>query len=212
MKAGETGSVLGVSARWRGELETTEDLIIDGHFEGSIRQSKGLVTIGAHAHVRAQLSVDNLIVRGHVEGDIRSTGSVVLHAGAVVVGDVYSRRFSMESESVFRGQVDPGGTSSTQEAPRYAAAEQHLAAPSITTTDMAPVEDAAREEPQISVPVTAPLFVDTSIGAGTRSGRPLPTALAAFATGGRPKLEVASDLAGSETPGTSSWRGRAEGN
>jgi cytoskeletal protein CcmA (bactofilin family) len=228
MRAGETGTTLGVSARWRGDFECTEDLRIEGHFEGSIHQSNGLVTIGAKAHVRAQISVENLIVLGSVEGDIRATGSVVLQASAVVVGNVYSRRFSMEADAVLRGQVDPGESTAGLEAPRNAASESwtQVARPPVVVVTpsvaeriaMVPPANTAGVVPQVGVeesqtPVlpAMPLFVDAPISAVTRTGRQLPTALAAFAAGGRQDLEAASERAESEAPDNVSWRGRVQG-
>jgi cytoskeletal protein CcmA (bactofilin family) len=42
-----------------------------------------------------------------VEGEIRATGRVELRNGAVVLGDVFSTRLSMEDGAVLRGGVDP---------------------------------------------------------------------------------------------------------
>jgi len=48
-----------------------------------------------------------VVVMGKVEGTIHATERTELRAGAVVVGDVFSKRFSMEQESALRGRVDP---------------------------------------------------------------------------------------------------------
>jgi len=103
----ESGTVLGRSIKMRGELSGTEDLLLEGEFEGLVRLTGAKITVGAEARVRATLAAQDVIVFGRVEGEIRATGSVDLRDGSVVRGDILAARISIEEGAVLRGHVDP---------------------------------------------------------------------------------------------------------
>jgi len=108
MNPGESGTtVLGRTAKFRGEFTGSENMVVEGDFEGVIRNPGANVTVGPQARVRAAIAGRDIIVYGNVEGQIHATGSVSLRGAANVVGDVLGSRFSMEENSVLRGRVDP---------------------------------------------------------------------------------------------------------
>jgi cytoskeletal protein CcmA (bactofilin family) len=90
----------------RGELKGSEDLIVDGHVEGTISLSDSRLTIGPNANVAADLSAKDILILGHVQGNIVATGRVELRAGCVVQGDLRALRLAVEDNAIFRGKVD----------------------------------------------------------------------------------------------------------
>lgn len=90
----------------RGELKGSEDLIVDGHLEGTINLSDSRLTIGPSAHVAADLSAKDVLILGRLQGNIVATGRVEMRAGSVVEGDVRALRLAVEDNAVFRGKVD----------------------------------------------------------------------------------------------------------
>ena len=90
----------------RGELKGSEDLIVDGHLEGTISLSEGRLTIGPNANVAADLTAKDVLIMGKLQGNIIATGRVELRAGSVVEGDVHALRLAVEDNAVFRGKVD----------------------------------------------------------------------------------------------------------
>lgn len=90
----------------RGEVKGSEDLIVDGHVEGTVSLSENRLTIGPNANVKADLSAKDVLILGHVQGNIVATGRVELRAGCVVEGDVKALRLAVEDNAVFRGKVD----------------------------------------------------------------------------------------------------------
>jgi cytoskeletal protein CcmA (bactofilin family) len=90
----------------RGELKGSEDLIVDGHLEGTISLSEGRLTIGPNANVAADLTAKDVLVMGKLQGNIIASGRVELRAGSVVEGDVHALRLAVEDNAVFRGKVD----------------------------------------------------------------------------------------------------------
>jgi cytoskeletal protein CcmA (bactofilin family) len=108
MNAGEgTVAVIGKSVQIRGEVKGSEDLMVDGHVEGTITLLESRLTIGPNAHVAANVSARDVIVLGHLIGSVSATGRVELRDGCNLVGDISAGRLSIEEKAVFRGKVEP---------------------------------------------------------------------------------------------------------
>jgi cytoskeletal protein CcmA (bactofilin family) len=169
MRPGEITTVIGRSATFRGDLSSTDDLQIDGSFEGTVHQSSGRLTIGVEAQVYAGIVAPEVVVFGRVEGDIRASGRVDLRSTAVVLGDIFAGRLSMEENASLRGQVDPSRAGETTAAPGG-------------TSPGGP--DAQRPVVAISAART-PDYYSSQAGSSTHQSRPMPSALAAIAAAGR---------------------------
>ena len=102
--------MIGKSVTIRGELTGSEDLFLDGSFEGTVKLTESRLTVGPNAHVKAELRVGDLIVFGEVEGNIYAAGRVELRQSAVVNGDVFASRLSVEESASIRGRVELTGT------------------------------------------------------------------------------------------------------
>jgi cytoskeletal protein CcmA (bactofilin family) len=120
-KQGEGITTIGRGALLRGDLTATGEIVVEGSIEGSLQANGARVTVGREAHVRADVVAQEVIVEGHVYGAIRATERVELRSTAVVDGNVYSKRFSMEEEAVLRGNVDPSQPGETVAPSSYAA-------------------------------------------------------------------------------------------
>jgi cytoskeletal protein CcmA (bactofilin family) len=108
MNAGDgTVAVIGKSVQIRGEVKGSEDLMVDGHVEGTITLLESRLTIGPNAHVAANISAKDVIVLGHLIGNVSATGRVELRDGCDLVGDISAGRLSIEEKAVFRGKVEP---------------------------------------------------------------------------------------------------------
>jgi len=188
MNPGESGTtVLGRTAKFRGDFTGSENIVVEGDFEGVIRNSGANVTVGPQARVRASIAGRDVVVYGKVEGQIHATGSVSLRGEATVVGDVLGSRFSMEENSVLRGRVDPSRAGeplpSSASVPAAAAPVRHAPAhtprrvPAPEPLVLRPVEPAAVEQPLFTTPP-----VETSAGSEKTSSSGyghLPAGLAA---------------------------------
>jgi len=184
MNPGENGTtVLGRSAKFRGEYSGSENMVVEGDFEGVIRNPEANVTVGPHARVRAAIAGKDVIVYGKVEGQIHATGSVSLRGDATVVGDVFGSRFSIEESALLRGRVDPSrageplpSSASIPVAaapPRPAPVVAPRPVPAPEPLVLRPVEPVAAEQPLFATPPA-----ETSSGYGKAPGH-LPAGLAA---------------------------------
>ena len=108
MNAGDTSAaVIGKSVQIRGEVKGSEDLMVDGHVEGTITLIESRLTIGPNAHVAANVSARDVILLGQLSGNVTATGRVELRDGCDLVGDVSAGSLVIQESAVFRGKVEP---------------------------------------------------------------------------------------------------------
>jgi cytoskeletal protein CcmA (bactofilin family) len=113
MKPAEVSTNIGKSVSIRGELSGTEDLFLDGVFNGSVSLPESRLTIGPNGRVTAELHVRDLVVFGAIDGNIIATGRIDLRQTAVLNGDMLAARLSIEESATVRGRVELTGAGSS---------------------------------------------------------------------------------------------------
>lgn len=106
MKPAEGSTVIGKSVTIKGELSGNEDLYIDGDIEGTITLLDHALTVGPNARVQADIRVRDVIIFGNVAGNMHATGRVDLRHSAVVNGDIFGGRLSIEENAMVKGKVE----------------------------------------------------------------------------------------------------------
>ena len=101
-------SVIGPTLAIKGELSADEDLIIEGHVEGTIAHHKKHLPVGKQGRVVADIHASSVIVEGQLVGDIHSEGMVTLAKGAEVKGNIFCSNIVMEYGARFTGKIDMG--------------------------------------------------------------------------------------------------------
>lgn len=98
--------MIGPSVLIRGELSSSEALIVDGQVEGKIVLRHNVLTIGPSAQVEADVVAKVVNVRGKVEGDITATEAINILETATVNGALSAPCVGIEEGASFRGEVD----------------------------------------------------------------------------------------------------------
>jgi cytoskeletal protein CcmA (bactofilin family) len=101
-------ATIGRSITLRGDVTGDEDLLIQGHVEGTVDLHQHSVTVGSEGEVVASILGRVVTVEGRVEGNISGTEQVVLRSSALVKGDIRAPRVVLENGARFRGLVDMG--------------------------------------------------------------------------------------------------------
>ncbi len=98
--------VLDVDASMQGAITFKDpvNIRINGSFEGKL-DTRGNLTIGENAKVRATVRGDRVVVAGKVKGDIVATQSLSLVMPAVVEGNIATPRLSVAEGVIIEGQV-----------------------------------------------------------------------------------------------------------
>jgi excisionase family DNA binding protein len=96
--------ILDVDATMQGSLVFSDpvNLRINGEFDGNLT-TKGSLTVGETASVKAQIKGENVIISGKVNGTIKAD-NVKLFSTAEVYGDIQATKVSIEEGAIFDGR------------------------------------------------------------------------------------------------------------
>ncbi|TPV92658.1 MAG: polymer-forming cytoskeletal protein [Myxococcales bacterium FL481] len=108
-------SSIGPGVEVKGHVEGDEDLHVEGRLEGSLVLS-GALTVAADGLIAADVSARSVDVAGSIVGDVRAAETVVLHASAKLIGNIFSPRLTIAEGASFKGQIDMSGDVSTSRA------------------------------------------------------------------------------------------------
>ncbi len=106
---GSVRATIGPSITIRGDVTGSEDLLIQGHVDGSVTLELHEVTVGSDGHVKADITGRVITIEGKVEGDLKAQEQIILRATAHVSGDLRAPRLVLEDGATFRGLVDMSG-------------------------------------------------------------------------------------------------------
>ncbi|MCA9395878.1 MAG: polymer-forming cytoskeletal protein [Candidatus Omnitrophica bacterium] len=98
--------VLEIDANMQGTLSFKDpvNIAINGSFEGTL-ETKGTLTIGSQAVVRAKISGENVTILGELIGDVLASGLLDLRETSRLIGDVRAAGLSIEAGAVLQGHV-----------------------------------------------------------------------------------------------------------
>lgn len=116
----------------KGEISSSNDIRIDGTFEGKI-YSKGRVVVGEKALIKGDIICSNVDFWGTMEGNFFVKDTLSLKSSSKVKGDLHIKRLQVELDAKFDGTCQMiseaefdrlvGNTPAKQEAPKPAASQ-----------------------------------------------------------------------------------------
>lgn len=95
-------------SRMTGELRLHGSARIDGIVDGEV-SSRGRLTVGEGAEVRANISGDVVVIHGQVEGDVTAREKIELGAPARLLGNIAAPRLVVGEGAAFDGDCAMGG-------------------------------------------------------------------------------------------------------
>lgn len=99
-------AIISQGIRIKGEVTGSEDLILDGHFEGKLNLSNAKLTVGPNGEIKADLYAREIIVLGKVDGKIVGRERIQLGATGNVAGDLQTERLAIEDGAILRGKIE----------------------------------------------------------------------------------------------------------
>ncbi len=98
--------ILDVDASMQGTITFKDpvNLRINGSFEGKL-DTKGSLTIGENAKVKANIQGDRIVIAGKITGDVNATHSISVIAPALIRGNLTTPRLSVTEGAVIEGQI-----------------------------------------------------------------------------------------------------------
>ena len=102
ISAKESAAAIGASIRIKGDVSGDENLIIQGHVEGTIKVQGHNVTISKTGKVNANIVANQIIVEGELQGDMLGEEKVIIRETGNVYGNIVSPRVTLEDGAMFK--------------------------------------------------------------------------------------------------------------
>lgn len=109
----EARAMIGSKVKVTGDIESAEDLLIEGEVNGTVTLAENELVIGNSGRVHADIEAKTVRIEGEVQGDITGRERVVITASGNVQGNVSAPRVMLEDGGRFKGSIDMGGSAST---------------------------------------------------------------------------------------------------
>lgn len=97
---------IGASIRIKGDVTGDEDLVIQGHVDGTISLKGHSVTISKSAKVKANIQASQIIIEGELAGDMNGDEKVVIRETGNVHGNIVAPRVTLEDGAMFKGSIE----------------------------------------------------------------------------------------------------------
>lgn len=102
---GRVDSRFGASLHMKGEVTGSEDLVIEGAFEGMVQLDEGNLTIETTAKVTADIVAAEIVVFGNVQGNVRAKKRITIKKEGSVTGDLTTAEILIEDGAFFKGSI-----------------------------------------------------------------------------------------------------------
>ena len=102
----QAASQIAKSVKFKGEIHSDEDLVIDGIVEGTISIPKHVLVIGANSRVSADVHAHSLILFGKLAGEVSVVERIEIKKTGSLQGNLVTHRIVIEHGGVLRGTCD----------------------------------------------------------------------------------------------------------
>lgn len=99
-------SVIGSNTQVEGDINSDEDLTVEGRVSGIITCKQHTVTLGTNSYINGDVYAHTLHVSGEVKGNLVVLHRATIHKGAQVSGAIVAPCLVLEDGSVFHGSID----------------------------------------------------------------------------------------------------------
>jgi cytoskeletal protein CcmA (bactofilin family) len=106
MPSNQNPTVLGRSVISKGEISASEDLSIEGQFDGTISMKDHCLTVGTNGQVKAEIQARQVIIHGTVNGNITAREKVEIRRTGRVQGDLTAAGVAIEDGAYFKGSIE----------------------------------------------------------------------------------------------------------
>ena len=105
----ETGpTYIGPKVSLRGDLTGDEDVLFDGHVEGTVNVARSF-RVGPEGRVHAEVTARVVVIGGRVVGNVVASDRVELLPTGVLEGNIRAPKIVIAEGAEFRGSVDMEG-------------------------------------------------------------------------------------------------------
>jgi cytoskeletal protein CcmA (bactofilin family) len=99
-------ATIGSTIHIKGDLSGEEDLVIQGHVEGTINLKQNNLIIGQEGKVNANIHAHTITIEGSLKGDVFGEEKIIVKKTGNVHGNISAPRVSLEDGAKFKGSMD----------------------------------------------------------------------------------------------------------
>jgi cytoskeletal protein CcmA (bactofilin family) len=96
-------SIIGTNSDFTGEMNVSGTLRVDGMVHGKLNAD--CVIVSESAMVKGDIKAKAIIVGGKVEGNLFGLGIIEIKSKGIVLGEIYTPKFSVIEGGVLNGRV-----------------------------------------------------------------------------------------------------------
>ncbi|HEY2932774.1 MAG TPA: polymer-forming cytoskeletal protein [Acidobacteriota bacterium] len=97
---------IGASLFFKGDIEGTEDLAIEGEIEGKINLKDNNLHLGPKSRIRAEIYAKTVTIEGDVRGDVYASERLIIKKSGRLNGNIVAPRLVLEDGARFKGTID----------------------------------------------------------------------------------------------------------
>jgi cytoskeletal protein CcmA (bactofilin family) len=101
-----SSATIGKAVRINGQINSKEDLYVDGDVEGTLEALDHKVTIGPNGTVHATVKAREVVALGSIQGNVEAADRIEIRKDAKLVGDIRTARIVIEDGAYFKGSID----------------------------------------------------------------------------------------------------------
>jgi cytoskeletal protein CcmA (bactofilin family) len=124
-------TLLGRTAVMHGEISASEDLQIEGQFDGTINLAENILTVGPKGQVKAEIHARQVVVHGSVNGNVTAREKIEIRKTGHVLGDLVAAGVAIEDGAYFKGSIEI-----LREGDKAASSASRSASPSVSTSSV----------------------------------------------------------------------------
>jgi len=99
-------ATIGKAVRINGQINSKEDLYVDGDVEGILEAPEHKLTIGPNGTVHATIKAREVVALGTIQGNVEAADRIEIRKDAKLVGDIRTARIVIEDGAYFKGSID----------------------------------------------------------------------------------------------------------
>lgn len=114
--------VIGEGITMSGEIESCENLVVEGTVDASLRGARNLEITQTGTYY-GSVEIDEATIAGRFEGDLKVSGRLTIRASGSIIGSISYKELAIEPGAVIDGRISPlTAIVSTQDSKRGASA------------------------------------------------------------------------------------------
>ncbi|HBR69992.1 MAG TPA: hypothetical protein DEA55_11515 [Rhodospirillaceae bacterium] len=110
---------IGAGITMSGEIESCDQLIVEGTIEASLKGAR-VLEVAETGTFYGTVEIDEAVIAGRFEGDIAVNGRLVLKRTSTITGSIAYRELEVEAGAVIEGKIMPLKQAQAEAAPRKA--------------------------------------------------------------------------------------------